>query len=88
MAKKTNVKPDEIVNNKEQVDIIETKPAENKVETQAEIANSFEVVLKTEECNKDVHIVFTERGKYVEFHKGKAVVNASTKAKLEEIGVI
>ena len=82
MAKKTNIKPDEIVNNQEQVEVLEKEPVEVKA------IDSYEVILKIDERNKNTHVVFLERGKYVEFHQGKAVVNASTKAKLEEIGVI
>lgn len=66
---------------------------EKQVETVIEIPQTeendiIEVSLKNKQSHKGCFIVFIKRGNFVEFNDGKAKVDASTKAKLEEIGVI
>ena len=66
------------------------KQAETVIEVpQTEQENCiFEVTLKNKESHKGCSVVFVKRGSFIEFNNGKAKVDASTKAKLEEIGVI
>ena len=66
---------------------------EKQVETVIEIPQTeendiVEVSLKDKQSCKGCFVVFIKRGNFVEFNDGKAKVDTSTKAKLEEIGVI
>lgn len=62
-------------------EVIDTNKVENK-------SAKVEVVLKDTASHKNTYVVYMERGRFVEFANGKAIVDINTELKLKEIGVI